>query len=67
MKPWTFADACRAARARGWVLVRAKGSHYVFKKSGEPEDLPIPFHRGDLKPGLQRKIMRQLGISPDQL
>jgi predicted RNA binding protein YcfA (HicA-like mRNA interferase family) len=67
VKPWTFADACRAARARGWVLVRAHGSHYIFKKPGVPRNLPIPCHQGNLPAGLQRQIMRQLGITPDQL
>jgi predicted RNA binding protein YcfA (HicA-like mRNA interferase family) len=67
VKPWSFADAVRAARERGWRFDRVSGSHYIFVKFGEPRDLPIPCHRGDLKPGTQRSIMRVLGISPREL
>lgn len=67
MKPWTFADAVRAARERGWVFDHATGSHHVFKKRGELKNLPIPRHRGNLPSGTQRAIMRILGITPDQL
>ena len=67
MKPWTFSDAVRAARERGWMFDRVSGSHYVFVKQGESSVLAIPCHRGDLKPGTQRSIMRTLGIRPDEL
>ena len=67
MKPWTFADAVREARKRGWVRCGGRGSHQYFRKAGTGVKICIPNHRGDLKPGLQRQIMRQLGIAPDQL
>lgn len=67
MKPWTFADACRVARELGWQLDHVTGSHHVFKKPGEIRNLPIPRHRGNLPPGLQRAIMRQLGMTPKDL
>ena len=67
MKPWTFADAVRAAKERGWVLSRVSGGHYVFTKASAPRHLPIPFHRGNLPAGTQRAIMRQLRIRPHEL
>jgi predicted RNA binding protein YcfA (HicA-like mRNA interferase family) len=67
VKPWTFSDAVRAALARGWTLDHVTGSHHVFKKTGVVQNLPIPRHRGTLRPGTQRAIMRILGITPDQL
>lgn len=67
MKPWTFAEACRAARRLGWRLDHVAGSHHVFKKAGDLRNLPIPRHHGNLPPGTQRAIMRVLGISPRDL
>jgi predicted RNA binding protein YcfA (HicA-like mRNA interferase family) len=67
MKPWTFSDADRAARACGWVLHHVKGSHHYYRKSGERMVLCIPRHGGNLTPGTQRSIMRVLGITPPQL
>ena len=67
MKPWTFADADRAARARGWRCSHAKGSHYVYVKAGESRNLVIPYHGGNLSRIVQRTLMHQLRISPRDL
>lgn len=45
--------------ANGWALVRIKGSHHVFEKSGEPMPLVIPHPRKDVAVGTLNKLLKQ--------
>ena len=45
----------------GWSPRTGKGSHTVFRKSGNP-NIVLPDH-GDLKPGTLRAICKQAGWS----
>ncbi|MES2528866.1 MAG: type II toxin-antitoxin system HicA family toxin [Bdellovibrionota bacterium] len=50
----------RLFESLGWVKVRQKGSHVVVQKEGEiPET--IPMHK-ELKNGLERKLLKRLGV-----
>ena len=44
-------------------------SHKIFKNWSDPlKHTVVPFHKGKtLPPGTQRAIMRDAGISPDEL
>jgi predicted RNA binding protein YcfA (HicA-like mRNA interferase family) len=68
MKPVTGPQMCRALERRGWSLVRIKGSHHVYQNPGHPRPIPVPVHRNKLlKSGTQRAIMRQAGLTDDDL
>ena len=52
----------------GWEPARQTGSHRHFTHPDHPGRIvTIPFHRGGLKIGTQRSIMKQAGITAEQL
>ncbi len=56
----------RLAAKKGWNLtITEGGSHTKLRLDGKPTVLPR--HPVDLKPGTLRAILRQLGITPDDL
>ncbi|MBQ3343185.1 MAG: type II toxin-antitoxin system HicA family toxin [Kiritimatiellae bacterium] len=68
MKPLTAQQMAFMLNARGWLIVRQHGSHMVFKKNGEPKIVVVPDHgKRALSTGTQRRIMRDAGITPDEL
>jgi predicted RNA binding protein YcfA (HicA-like mRNA interferase family) len=55
---------CKALEARGWTLARIEGAHHVYVREGSPRNISVPVHGNcDLKPGTQRAIMRQAGLT----
>ena len=53
---------------KGWTLARVTGSHHIFVRSGCNLRITVPVHGNrDLKAGLQRAIMKQVGISEQEL
>jgi predicted RNA binding protein YcfA (HicA-like mRNA interferase family) len=58
---------CRLLAKRGWTLARIRGSHYRFQREGFVP-ITVPVHRNEtLKTGLQRKIMRDAGLTEADL
>jgi predicted RNA binding protein YcfA (HicA-like mRNA interferase family) len=58
----------RLLEKRGWVLLRIKGSHYIYGKEGEPARISVPVHGQEaLKAGLQRYLMKIVGMDEDDL
>jgi predicted RNA binding protein YcfA (HicA-like mRNA interferase family) len=52
----------------GWVLVRIRGAHHAYQRPGHPATLIVPVHgNDDLKPGTQHAIMRDAGLTEDDL
>jgi len=55
---------CKALEQRGWIFIRTSGSHQIDKHSASTETISVPVHANeDLRPGTQRKLMRQAGLS----
>lgn len=68
MKSVSGRDLAKILQQRGWVLLRVKGSHYVFSKQGHPARLSIPIHGNrELKLGLLKHLMKVAGIGEDEL
>jgi predicted RNA binding protein YcfA (HicA-like mRNA interferase family) len=68
MKPVSGRRMCKALEARGWTLARIEGSHHVYTRDDSPRNIPVPVHGNrDLKPGTQRAIMRQAGLTDADL
>ena len=64
----TYTDLTRRLSRLGVVFRRqARGSHEVWWHPGRQLYTMIPNHRGDLKKGTLAKILRDLGISEDDL
>jgi predicted RNA binding protein YcfA (HicA-like mRNA interferase family) len=59
---------CRALKKRGWVLVRIKGSHHAFQHPDNPHTIIVPVHGNkSLKPGTQHGIVKDAGLTDDEL
>lgn len=68
MKPISGPEFAKLLRKRGWVLSRVEGSHHIFEKPGEVSPVSVPFHGSKaLRVGTQLALMRQTGITRDEL
>ena len=52
---------------KGFVLDRAKGSHRVYYHSESKRRVIISFHKKDLPKGTLMEILKQAGISKEEL
>ena len=66
LPPCTPAAVIRVLARAGWQFRNATGSHYRYKHPTRPGTVIVPFHRGDLKQGTLRGILRQAGLSSDE-
>ena len=68
MKRVSGKDMCRVLERLGWTLVRIRGSHYIYKQPGNPVLINVPVHGNrTLKPGTQHGIMRDAGLTDQDL
>jgi predicted RNA binding protein YcfA (HicA-like mRNA interferase family) len=58
----------RALERAGFFVHHVRGSHHYLRHAEKPGLLiTVPVHNRDLKRGTLRAILRQAGISPDDL
>ena len=57
----------RALERAGFFLHHVTGSHHYFKHPNKPGLVVVPYHTKDLKPGTLRAILRQAGLSANEL
>lgn len=50
---------------KGFKFIRQKGSHRLYKKS--ELRVTVPYHNKDLKPGTLHNILKQAGITKEEL
>ena len=63
MKQIIGKEFCKALEKHGWQLLRIKGSHHVYGKTGRDERISVPVHKNKpLKIGLLRHFMKITGI-----
>jgi len=56
-------DVIKTVEADGWVKVRTKGSHRIYKHPTKPGMVVIPGHPGkDMQPGTLDAILKQAGL-----
>jgi predicted RNA binding protein YcfA (HicA-like mRNA interferase family) len=61
-------ELSRAAEKIGFVLDRQRGSHAIYYRSSDRRRVVIPVHPSqDIKPGTLRGIIRDMGLTPDEL
>ena len=59
-----FRTIKKKVTADGWVLVRIVGSHFQFKKEGNPQTVVIPNHGGkSISIGVLRQLEKITGLS----
>ncbi len=52
---------------KGFVLDRVKGSHHIYYHPESKRRVVIPLHKKDLPKGTFIEILKQAGISRDEL
>ena len=58
----------RAMERAGFFVHHIRGSHHYLRHRDRPGLLiSVPVHTRDLKPGTLRAILRQAGLTPDDL
>lgn len=57
----------RILKKAGFVVLRTKGSHYFLEHPITRRVTNIPMHSGTMKKGLMMGILKQAGISIQQL
>ena len=68
MKQVSGKELAKAVQAKGWILSRIKGSHYIFSKEGRRERIVIPVHGNrPLKIGLLRSLMKIAELNESDL
>jgi predicted RNA binding protein YcfA (HicA-like mRNA interferase family) len=61
-------EMCRILEHHGWELIRVRGSHHAYEKAGYLNIVVVPVHSNkDLKTGTQRSIMKDAGLTEDDL
>ncbi len=60
-------DAIAAFRRAGYDVTHQRGSHVRMRHPLDPGRLPLPVPRHhELKPGLLRRLVRDVGLSIDE-
>lgn len=69
MKAVSGKNLCKILEKHGWTLKRTtKSSHFIYTKPGNPATQSVPVHGNkDLKKGLQADLMKQAGLTEDDL
>jgi predicted RNA binding protein YcfA (HicA-like mRNA interferase family) len=68
LKPVSGKRMCRILEKNGWTLVRTRGSHRAYQMPGHHATIIVPVHgNDDLKRGTQHGIMKDAGLTEDDL
>ena len=58
----------RILEQRGWTLARINGAHHIYRHPATARRTVVPAHgKQDLKPGTQRGILRDAGLTDGDL
>jgi len=57
----------RALKKKGFVLDRVKGSHHLYYHPETKRRAVVPLHKRDLPKGTLLEILKQAGISKEEL
>jgi predicted RNA binding protein YcfA (HicA-like mRNA interferase family) len=65
--PLTSQNVVRILEKKGFILVRTKGSHHIFRNVTTGVQVTVPLHTSDLPQGTLHEILKQAGISREEL
>ncbi|WP_457555941.1 type II toxin-antitoxin system HicA family toxin [Candidatus Pyrohabitans sp.] len=57
----------KVLKKKGFVLDRTKGSHHLYYNPKTKRRVVVPFHKRDLPKGTLLEILKQAGISKEEL
>ena len=68
MKSLSGKDLARLVESHGWQLLRIRGSHHIYGKSGSIVRLSIPIHgNAALKAGLLKHLLKMAGLEEEDI
>jgi predicted RNA binding protein YcfA (HicA-like mRNA interferase family) len=68
MRPASGKAFCKALERQGWVFYQVRGSHHRYESPDRRLIVSVPVHGNrELKPGTQRALMRQTGLTDADL
>lgn len=68
MKSISGKKFCKVLERNGWELKRIHGAHHIYGRSDRNEILSVPVHGNrDLKKGLLRKLLKDAGLTEQDL
>ena len=68
MKLLSGKEFAKLVEQHGWQLLRVNGSHHIYRHAATGRRTVVPVHANqDLKPGTQRDIMRDAGLTDGDL
>lgn len=60
-------DLIKVAKKQGFVYEVTHGSHYIFRRPTDGENLSIPVHKGKtLGRGITKSLIKRMGLTDDQ-
>jgi len=68
--PWSAREVRTALLRAGFIELRQRGSHLRLLRTefdGGERRVTLPMHRGDLKPGTRHGVLRETGMTEDDL
>ena len=60
--PITPKEMAKLLEQNGFVRIRQKGSHAMYKNFNTNKQVTVPMHAKDLAKGLENAIIKQAGI-----
>lgn len=63
----TSEKVIKVLKRKGFVLDRVKGSHHVYYHPETKRRVVVPFHKRDLPKGTLFEILKQAGITKEEL
>jgi predicted RNA binding protein YcfA (HicA-like mRNA interferase family) len=68
MKAVSGKDLCKILERKGWIYQRTTGSHHIYAPPDLSTIVSVPVHGNQtLKTGMQRKLMKQAGLTEADL
>ncbi|KAA0245039.1 MAG: addiction module toxin, HicA family [Candidatus Brocadia sp. AMX2] len=65
--PLTPQQVIKLIERKGFILDRTKGSHHIYYHPENKRRVVIPFHKKDLPIGTLHEILKQAGISREEI
>jgi predicted RNA binding protein YcfA (HicA-like mRNA interferase family) len=67
LPPLTSSQVINLLKQHGFILDRAKGSHHIYYHPETKRRVTIPFHKRDVPKGTLLEILRQAGLTKDDI
>jgi predicted RNA binding protein YcfA (HicA-like mRNA interferase family) len=67
LPPLTPQKIIKILEKKGFVLDRIKGSHHIYYQPATKRRVVVPLHKRDLPKGTLLEILKQAGISKEEL